>query len=163
MKLIIRLRKHYEGMIVKGDRPQTLRNLERDADNYAHKDDGRALSEYVTLGVLYSLDEDKKSVQRVGNKGKKVADRIAVKSGKSREQVIEDLALALVGEIAKKEGLGKRLAEVVGVIGILGGLFVLSPSLTGNVIANLTNSTSSFLGVVFLIVGLVGAFFWVKK
>lgn len=42
------------------------------------------------------------------------------------------------------------------------GLFFLSSNLTGNVIANLSNKTTSFLGVSLLIIGLVAGFFWMK-
>lgn len=157
-----RLKKDYAGLVVEGDMPQTLKNFERHADSYAKRDDSRALGEYFSLGISYGMIDDKKAVQRVGAKGKKAADRLAAKSGKTREQVLEDLAAGILTEI-DKPGLGKRLAEVVGITGILGGLFLLSPNVTGNAIANVTNSIPSFLGIVFLIAGLVGAFFWVKK
>jgi len=52
---------------------------------------------------------------------------------------------------------------VLAIGGILGGLFFLSPNMTGNAITNINQSSSNVLGVILLVVGLVGAFFWVKK
>jgi hypothetical protein len=49
------------------------------------------------------------------------------------------------------------------IIGFLGGIFFLSPNFTGNVIGNLTNSTSNILGAVLLVVGLIGSFFWLRS
>ena len=52
---------------------------------------------------------------------------------------------------------------VLAIGGILGGLFFLSPNITGNTISNINQSLSNVLGAVLLVVGLVGVFFWVKK
>ncbi|MDO8528847.1 MAG: hypothetical protein Q7S06_03070 [Nanoarchaeota archaeon] len=55
---------------------------------------------------------------------------------------------------------GKPLGAI---IGLASGLFFLSSNLTGNVIGNLTNTTSSIIGAVLFVGGLVAAFFWAKK
>ncbi|MBI2046844.1 hypothetical protein HYT26_01620 [Candidatus Pacearchaeota archaeon] len=62
-------------------------------------------------------------------------------------------------ERRKSSGLEKTSSIAVAIIGILGGIFFLSPNLTGNVIGNMTNSTSSIIGVTLLIIGLIGSFF----
>ncbi|MDP3026730.1 MAG: hypothetical protein Q8N63_03405 [Nanoarchaeota archaeon] len=54
-------------------------------------------------------------------------------------------------------------AAITSIIGIVGGIFFLSPNLTGNVIGNITNPTSNIIGVTLLIVGLIGSFFWFRS
>ena len=49
------------------------------------------------------------------------------------------------------------------IAGVLGGLFFLSPNLTGNAIANVNIQNSSILGASLLIVGLVAGFFLLKS
>lgn len=48
------------------------------------------------------------------------------------------------------------------VLGIISGIFFLSSNITGNAIANMTNSASSFLGAGLLIVGLIAGAFFLK-
>ena len=55
----------------------------------------------------------------------------------------------------------KTLAVFI-VAGILAGLFFLSPNLTGNVIGNLNQTSSNWLGAVLLVAGVAGAFFWLR-
>lgn len=59
--------------------------------------------------------------------------------------------------------LADGLSGTMSIIGILGGIFFLSNNITGNVIGNMTNSTSNIIGVTFLLVGLVAGFFWLKS
>jgi LPXTG-motif cell wall-anchored protein len=47
-------------------------------------------------------------------------------------------------------------------VGVLSGIFFITPSMTGNVIANLTTQTTSLIGAGLLIVGLVAGLFWLK-
>jgi len=63
----------------------------------------------------------------------------------------------------KRQDLTSLLSSVIAVAGIISGIFFLSSNLTGNVIGNLTNSTSNFIGVGLLILGLVAGFFWIKR
>ncbi len=60
-------------------------------------------------------------------------------------------------------GLEGKTAVAAAIVGVLGGIFFLSPNLTGNVIGNITNSTSNILGAVLLVIGLIGGFFWIKN
>jgi len=60
-------------------------------------------------------------------------------------------------------GLERGLLGIISGVGFLAGLFLLPPNLTGNAIANVTQNSSSILGAVLLVVGLVSAFFWLKK
>ena len=51
---------------------------------------------------------------------------------------------------------------VTAIIGIAGGIFFLSSNITGNAIGSMSNSTSSIIGVVLLVAGLVVGFFCFK-
>ncbi len=57
----------------------------------------------------------------------------------------------------------RAVISLVSAIGLLSGFFFLGSNLTGNVIADLTTKTTSFLGAGLIIVGLVGSFFWIKS
>lgn len=63
----------------------------------------------------------------------------------------------------QKKSLEQKVSAVVATAGLVSSLFFLSSNVTGNAIANLTNSDSSFLGAGLLIAGLVAGFFWVKS
>ena len=62
----------------------------------------------------------------------------------------------------KDSALEKSVA-VVSIISLIGSIFFLSPNLTGNVVGNMTNSTSNVLGTFLLFVGLIAGFFSLKK
>lgn len=66
---------------------------------------------------------------------------------------------ALAGHDQKRS----KAMETLGVAGLILGLFFLSPNFTGNVIGTLAVSYSNLLGVVFIVAGLIGCFFWVRK
>ncbi|MBU1103870.1 MAG: hypothetical protein KJ600_04910 [Nanoarchaeota archaeon] len=59
-------------------------------------------------------------------------------------------------------GLEKGVALVLLILGLAGGIFLLSSNITGYVIANLSQGFSNWLGVILLLVGIVGGFFWVR-
>ena len=63
----------------------------------------------------------------------------------------------------KKQEAVKSTIAVLGVAGIIAGLFFLSPNLTGNVIGNLTNSTSNYTGIILIALGVLGVYFYKKK
>ena len=61
-----------------------------------------------------------------------------------------------------KSGLESKTAGAAAIIGFLGAAIFLSANITGNVIGS--NSTSSNgIGVLSVLVGLVGSFFWLKS
>ena len=77
-------------------------------------------------------------------------------------------ALSLIKRIDKERGgleEKSRSAAIpaAAILGFLGAIFFFSTNITGNVIGNMTNSTSNAIGAIFLVIGLVGAFFWMKK
>jgi hypothetical protein len=62
-----------------------------------------------------------------------------------------------------KKDLEGRIEAMVGIPAIILSLFFLSSNITGNAIADITNSTTSFfVGLGLLIVGLVAGFLWFK-
>ncbi|MAH49438.1 hypothetical protein CMI37_26685 [Candidatus Pacearchaeota archaeon] len=70
-------------------------------------------------------------------------------------------------EEAFQEQIGKRKLEnpvpaIIVIIGLVVGLFFLAPNVTGNVIEDLTNSTSNIIGAVLIVASLVGGFFWLN-
>ncbi len=62
----------------------------------------------------------------------------------------------------QKSGLEHRTLAVLMAAGILAGLFFLAPNLTGNIIGNLSQTSSNWLGAVLLVAGLAGGFFWLR-
>ena len=57
----------------------------------------------------------------------------------------------------------EKSSMVTSLVGILAGLFFLSPTLTGKVIANSTTPTTSVIGVCLLVIGLLIGFFIFRK
>jgi len=58
---------------------------------------------------------------------------------------------------------GKGLVGIASVVLMVGGIFFLSPNLTGNAISNLTNQTSNIIGAGLFLMGIVGSYFWSRK
>jgi hypothetical protein len=59
--------------------------------------------------------------------------------------------------------LEQRLSAIIGISGILGSIFFLGSSVTGNAIGNIGRSSGSWLGIVLLVIGLIVGFFWLKN
>lgn len=62
----------------------------------------------------------------------------------------------------ERSKLERSVLEIIGIVSLAGGILFLSPNLTGNAIANINNSTSSFLGAGLLIIGCVLGFLRLK-
>jgi len=67
------------------------------------------------------------------------------------------------GSLEKATDSETGTSGIIALIGLIGGLFFLSSNITGNAIGNTTNSTSTILGAILIIIGLVGSFFWLKN
>ncbi|MBS3085846.1 hypothetical protein J4225_04135 [Candidatus Pacearchaeota archaeon] len=64
----------------------------------------------------------------------------------------------------KKSGVeGRVTSSIITIVGIGVGIFFLSSNITWKAIANLSTKTTSFLGMVLLIVGLIALVSWVKR
>jgi hypothetical protein len=59
-------------------------------------------------------------------------------------------------------GLEKTLASLT-IITFFSSIFFLFPSLTGNIIGNLSSKTLSFIGIVLFLLSLIGGFILIKK
>ena len=74
-----------------------------------------------------------------------------------------ELGQELRAELEKKESLEQRLSAVIAIAGLGAGLFFFGSSITGNAIGSLSESSSNFLGIVLLAIGLIAGFFWLKN
>jgi hypothetical protein len=72
-------------------------------------------------------------------------------------------ALKISSRDLTKKNLTNKLYLTLAGVGFLGVLFSLSSNFTGNVISTTNASNNSALGIIFLLAGLVGTFFYVKK
>ena len=78
-----------------------------------------------------------------------------------------------IGALSKSKKDKKRREEnpgglekttmIIALTSLVLAIIFLSPNLTGNVIGNMTDSTSNIIGAVFLVIGLVGGFFWFRR
>ena len=66
-------------------------------------------------------------------------------------------------ELIEETSLESKVAASIISLLFLASIFFSSSSLTGNAIANLTNQTSSLIGGVLFIVGIVGGWMWFKR
>lgn len=74
-------------------------------------------------------------------------------------QISNDIKEYLERNLTQK-GIENKVVSILTVIGFTGALFFLSTNITGNVIGNLTNTTSNWLGGILFVLGIVGVYFW---
>jgi len=60
----------------------------------------------------------------------------------------------MIKKIKNSDKLEKKIFLIIAAFGFIGALLCLSPSMTGNVIGELSTDSSDLLGIVFLIIGL---------
>jgi len=60
-------------------------------------------------------------------------------------------------------GLANKTFAILGIAGILAGLFFLSSNITGNAIGNFNQTSTNLTGGVLLVIGLIGAFAYFRK
>ncbi|MFH1327074.1 MAG: hypothetical protein ABIH59_03030 [archaeon] len=63
--------------------------------------------------------------------------------------------------VKRKRGPLSQVTLAVSVALFVGGLFLLSPTFTGNVIGG--SSGSSIIGIVFVVLGVIGYYFFAKN
>jgi hypothetical protein len=68
-----------------------------------------------------------------------------------------------IEKISTNKTAEKAAGGILAVIGILGGLFSLSPNLTGNAISNLDSSTTDMIGIIILMFGFIGLYFFLRN
>jgi hypothetical protein len=60
-------------------------------------------------------------------------------------------------------GLEGKTSTAALIIGIIGGIFFLTPNFTGNAISDLNQTSTNFIGIGFFILALIAAFFYSKR
>lgn len=63
----------------------------------------------------------------------------------------------------KKDGKLASLFGFIALIGIVVGLYLLSPTITGNLIGNLSKTNSTLIGAVCLIIGIFAGYKSLKE
>lgn len=81
---------------------------------------------------------------------------------KSRMVPAKDFSANLKEMSFERKSLEQKLSATVSIIAILSGAFFFSTKITGNVIA-ISTKTSSLIGIALFLVGIIGAFFWLKS
>ena len=61
------------------------------------------------------------------------------------------------------ESIINKSGKALSILGILGGIIFLSSNITGNVVANITKTTSNWIGGILFAVGLTGLYIYFKK
>ncbi len=134
--------------------PNRLKRLSKLAKQYEEK-----ASDIHKKGVsLY--EEHKEALKKMNPDDRMMID---AKYGKIEDYVNRYIKDPKEREQYLKHGKLEKKIITPSVIALLGGLFFLSFNLTGNVIGNMTNSTSNWIGGILLVIGLVGAFVYFKK
>ena len=131
---------------------------EKAAKHYlSAKEPKKAMAAYESARRVYRKMSNK--AEKEGNET--IADNFYKEAGRERLKA-NRIDRAMHGEYHGLEGKTAAVA-VISILGILSGIFFLSPNLTGNAIGNMTNSTTNIIGVVLFAIGIVGAFFWFRN
>ena len=92
-------------------------------------------------GELYTSE---KSAKKYGsNPSKKETDRVPVR--------------------ITRRGVLEKIAAAASIVGILGGLFFLSPNLTGNAVAGMNITNANFIGAGLMLIGLFAGYFYLRS
>jgi len=81
----------------------------------------------------------------------------------SRFVPAEDYQVNKTGTAFERKALESRVSGAATVIILAASLFFISSSLTGNAIADLNETTSSWIGVILFILGIIGAGFYLRN
>lgn len=132
----------------------------------------RALNHLRNILTHLNSSTDKKQIniiraEKYAEAIQKIAYKLSIKLRSN--PALDKEAIAMVDQIEKKYGvsphfaLEKPIEIIASIIGVFGGLFMLSGNITGNAIANFTNVTSSFIGAGLLVLGIVAGAFALKS
>ncbi len=99
--------------------------------------------------------------ERIRNSEAEIKGYATQRNLKKMNYALSDLERELNIDLYNKARAKK--AVVAPVVAVLGGLFCLSPNLTGNVIGNSSLNSSNLLGITLLLVGIVGALIVVRS
>lgn len=126
------------------------------------------ISDYGNIRAdLYKIAEHLSYAKYGNGKAQQDLFNLALKYKKSLLNKIDYREKQLKGEIPRFDWMNpnnfRPSLAVLSVCSILAGIFFLSPNLTGNVIGSMTRSSGNILGGVLFILGIVGAFFTIRK
>jgi len=68
-----------------------------------------------------------------------------------------------IGFVRKRTGLEQKLSAIIAVSGFTASLFFMASNFTGNVIGNLNSNSTSVIGIILFLVGLIGTFFYFHR
>jgi len=134
--------------------PNRLSRLAKLAKQYTEK-----ASDIHKKGVLL-YEEHKEALKKMNPDDRQTID---VMYGKFEDYVNKYIKDPKEREQYLKHSKLEKKVITPSIIALMGGLFFLSSNVTGNVIGNMTNSTSNWIGGVLFALGLVGALFYFKK
>lgn len=93
---------------------------------------------------------------RVAGKGKNAPRYIELAERANKlEEKLHNLAVPLIRK--------RKSTLAAAILSLAGGLLLISSSITGSAITNLSSTSSSLIGTILVAVGLIGGFFWLKK
>ncbi len=144
-------------------------------DDYGGPYSNRGFDSYFGMDTdLDKLDRAKANYNRAKKRLDKIYDKSHSKAIKLNKQY--DILVSKLGKDAEevykfeKDKLGMHKTKEGGlvgattsIIGLSAGIFFLSSNITGNVIGNLTQTSSNIIGVILFVVGIVGAFFYFRR
>ncbi len=165
-------RESYE-LYIKGNRDlprltgMALAQADSLVDAAVNKNDLEALEYSVAkynFAIRTSEDEgDMPLANSIYRRANKQLKRFKNKNHRYQESEVLGIEAELHDPSKSRKSLETTISATAAIIGILGGLFFLSSNITGNVIGNLTNSTSNWIGAELFIFGLISAFTYFRK
>lgn len=78
------------------------------------------------------------------------------------KEIGEESGRELRAELEKQKSLEQKVSSVVAIAGLASSFFFLGSSVTGNAIGSISQSSSGFIGIGLLAIGLIAGFFWLK-
>jgi len=118
---------------------------------------------YLSAGVLYEDAGEPEAALKsyktyLGDNS--LRDPVGVPLAEKKISMLEKKVEAQEKRTERRRQLSRAAAAI---IGIFGGLFFLSPSITGNAIGGMAAIYANRIGAVLLIIGLIAGYFWIKK
>lgn len=130
------------------------------------------LNENLYKDGIYSAKSDKakenlyraeKESKALGREVQRQLEKYEVFSNSDQRKKYGGLEERAVGRPSLPVSAVARAAAIISASGLILGLFFLSPSVTGNAIAQVSTKTSSFVGIGLVIIGIISGIFWAKK
>ena len=139
-----------------------MKQLNDYKDNPKIKEIGALGENFYDVG--YSLvNEPEKRRETINNMFMNIIQKYGLKFRAVPNKGYEYISGVGFLPIENKQGLEHRLSSIIGISGLALSLIFLSPTLTGNAIANLTTKTSSIIGASLFVLGIIGSYFWFRK